>query len=61
MSAMEPWELEAVEHGGTAGGEYLDSIGKSDLAKLTKEEWIMFLECVCKEYHARHTELAPRK
>lgn len=29
-----------------AGGEYLDELGKSDLAVLTKDECLTFLKCV---------------
>jgi len=36
-------EAEALEAGGALGGEYLDSIGKTDLATLTGEQWTTFL------------------
>lgn len=35
-------EKEAVQAGGEAAGAYLDSIGKTDLAKLTADEWATF-------------------
>ena len=28
------------------GGEYLQEIGKTDLALLTQEEWLTFLQCI---------------
>ena len=31
---------------GKMGGEYLQEIGKTDLAMLTQEEWLTFLQCV---------------
>ena len=34
----------AVHEGGDKGGEYLDEIGKTDLAVLTEDEWREFLE-----------------
>lgn len=43
-------ELAAMEEGGVLGGEYLDSIGKSDLGKLTEDEWRTFLRCVVSGY-----------
>jgi hypothetical protein len=43
-------EDEALDAGGQAGGEYLDSINKTDLATLTKQEWRMFLGKVLKGY-----------
>jgi len=56
---MEPWELEAVEYGGAMGAEYLESIGIFDLTKLSKEQWLTFCECVCKNYHNKIALLAP--
>ena len=37
---------------GKAGGAYLESIGKTDLAKLTKEEWLNFLTLILEEYES---------
>lgn len=39
---LDEFEARALEDGGNAGGEYLDSIGKTDLATLTEEEWATF-------------------
>jgi len=39
---MEQFEREAAAEGGNAGGQYLDRIGKTDLASLTREEWEEF-------------------
>ena len=39
-------ENELLLECGAAGGEYLDSIGKTDLAKLSKGEWLQFLQCI---------------
>lgn len=46
----EQHENEAIMYGGQMGGEYLDSIGKTDLATLSADEWAEFLNCVCKNY-----------
>jgi len=43
-------EIEAALHGGTRGGEYLDWLGKTNLAALSKEEWQQFLLCVVGGY-----------
>lgn len=58
---MQPdnWELPAIEHGGAMGGEYLESIGKTDLAQLTADEWSIFISCVCLNYHSKRAELEP--
>jgi len=37
-------EKHAMLAGGDAGGGYLDTIGKTDLAQLTVGEWETFLE-----------------
>ncbi len=43
-------EIKAVLHGGDMGGEYLDELGKTNLAALSKEEWEQFLLCVIGGY-----------
>ena len=35
---------EALEIGGQEAGKYLETIGKTDLADLTREEWLEFLD-----------------
>lgn len=54
---MEDTEKKAYLHGGSNGGEYLDSIKKYNMAELTTEEWLTFLECVCKNYHLEFIRL----
>ena len=53
-----PNERAAMEHGGQMGGEYLDSLGKTDLATFTAEEWSTFIECVVTGYCDCLRELA---
>lgn len=43
-------ELQAMEHAGAQGGEYLDSIKKTDLSALSPDEWATFINCVCSGY-----------
>lgn len=50
MADFTPNEIEATLHGGTRGGEYLEWLGKSNLAALSKEEWQQFLTCVIGGY-----------
>ena len=45
-----PNEAEAMTVGGQQGGEYLESIGKSDLATLTETEWDRFIDAVVTGY-----------
>lgn len=45
-----PNEKAAMDAGGAAGGAYLESIGKSDLATLTVAEWQALIETVVTGY-----------
>ncbi len=55
-----PNETAAMIAGGEAGGAYLDSLGKTDLARLTEAEWDAFVEVVVTGYCDRLRELAAR-
>lgn len=50
----------AMKIGGHAGGAYLDSIGKTDMATLSKEEWELFLEQIILGYCNRLSDLGER-
>lgn len=55
--SMKQTEFSRLDHlatldAGGAGGEYLDKIGKSDLASLTEEEWQGFLIAIVGGYRA---------
>lgn len=43
-------EIAAIQAASPMAGEYLDSIGKTDLATLTDAEWLTFLEVVITAY-----------
>lgn len=45
-----PNEMQAMNVGGQHGGEFLESIGKSDLATLTVTEWDRFIDAVVTGY-----------
>ena len=47
-------ERESYLEGGEMGKEYLREIGKTDLAIMSHDEALTFLECVCKGYHAAY-------
>ena len=53
-----PNESEAMTVGGQQGGEYLERIGKSDLATFTETEWDCFLDVVITGYCDHLRELA---
>ena len=53
-----PNEQAAMTAGGDAGGAYLESIGKSDLAALTSAEWRQLIEIVVTGYCDTLRELA---
>ena len=45
-----PNERAAILYGGDMAGEYLDSLGKSDLALFSSEEWQILLEVIVTGY-----------
>lgn len=47
----------ASGRGGEAGGEFLDSIGKTDLATLTPDEWFEFCRRIVAGYRKGMVEL----
>lgn len=51
-------ETEAMAYAGAMGGEYLDHLGKTDLAKLSLEEWQEFLRAICGGYTEKLLEAA---
>ena len=55
-----PNERNAFVRGGEMGGEYLDSIAKTDLATLSPDEWLTFVEAVVTGYCDHLRELAAR-
>lgn len=55
-----PNEKAALANAAQMGGEYLDSVGKTDLATLTVDEWATFIDCVVTGYCDHLRELAAR-
>ena len=55
-----PNETAAMANGGQLGGEFLESIGASDLATLTEAEWARFIEAVVTGYCDHLRALAAR-
>jgi hypothetical protein len=55
-----PNERAAIRHAGEMGGEYLDSLGRTDLARLSEAEWLAFVEAVVTGYCDRLRDLAGR-
>jgi Family of unknown function (DUF6511) len=53
-----PNEQAAMAAGGTAAGEYLESLAKSDLATLSPAEWRQLIEIVVTGYCDTLRELA---
>lgn len=58
---LDDFERRALEEGGNAGGEYLDSIGKTDLAELDEFEWSTFLSRVFVGYADSMREIVSRE
>jgi hypothetical protein len=53
-----PNEEDALEAASQTAGEFLESIGKTDLAQLEREEWESLIESVVTGYSDRLRELA---
>lgn len=58
---LDDFERRALEDGGNAGGEYLDELGKTDLATLDPEEWSRFLGLVMTGYADSMREIVSRE
>jgi hypothetical protein len=58
---LDDYERRALEDGGNAGGEYLDSIQKTDLASLDEDEWAAFLSRVLTGYADSMREIVSRE
>jgi Family of unknown function (DUF6511) len=58
---IDPDEQEriALLGGGRDAGEYLDSLGHSDLGALTDEQWLQFLRCVVGGFQQAMQEMKP--
>lgn len=46
-------EIQGMVEAAAVGGEYLESIGASDLATLTEEQYMTFIETVIRSYEER--------
>jgi hypothetical protein len=57
------YEIAAIEAASGPAGEYLESIGKTDLAAMDESEWMTLLEVIVTAYtdtlRARLAEKAP--
>jgi len=50
MIDVTPNEQAAMDNGSRLAGEYMDHLGKTDLATMTDEEWKMIVECIVTGY-----------
>ena len=55
-----PNEQDALNAAGQTAGEYLDSLGKTDLAEMEVSEWESLIESIITGYTDRLRELADR-
>lgn len=52
-------EIAAMQAAGDSGGAFLDSIQKTDLAALSPDEWMTFVESVCTGFVERMQQEPP--
>jgi hypothetical protein len=43
-------ELAAMHRAGNAAGEFIDALGRTDMAQWTPTEWVNFVETICGAY-----------
>jgi len=43
-------ELAAMRRAGVAAGEFIDAVGRTDMARWTPAEWSSFVETICGAY-----------
>jgi hypothetical protein len=50
MHERNQYEENAVVHAGVAAGEYVERVGRTDMATWSEDEWNGFVSFVCAEY-----------
>lgn len=50
-------EEQAIEHASDQAGEYLDSLGRTDLATLSREEWLTLLQVTVTAFQDKMREV----
>lgn len=50
-------EIQAMANASDRAGEYIESLGRTDMATWTEEQWTRFIETVCGGYVDRLCEL----
>ncbi len=45
-----PIELAAMRQAGDRAGDYIDSLGRTDMAAWSKPEWTAFIAAICGSY-----------
>jgi hypothetical protein len=50
MTDPNEFEIQAMSNASDRAGEYIESIGRTDMAVWTEEEWTRFIETVCGGY-----------
>lgn len=59
MNDLTEYEEQALDYASACAGEYLDSIGKTDLAQMTKEEWRTLITITALRFAQKANELKP--
>ncbi len=44
------FELAAMRRAGDAAGEFIDALGRTDMAAWSSAEWVSFVETICGAY-----------
>jgi hypothetical protein len=54
---LTPNEIKALEHAGDMAGEYVESLGRTDMAQFSREEWMTMIEVIVGGFSEKLGEL----
>lgn len=54
---MEKFEIDALAYASRMAGEYIEFLGKTDMAAYTKQEWDQLIECIGISFCQKRAEL----
>lgn len=59
MNDLDELQQKALDFSSDQAGAYLESVGQTDLAQLSREQWMQFLQIVVCRYQDKLVELRP--
>lgn len=56
---LEPFEQQALDYAGEMAAEYIESIGVTDITKMSVYQWKIMIEVIAINYSQKRAELQP--